>query len=80
MDIQPEDFEAEEQKNSLLQGKDLLGGMDDINADGSYYMGGVNNGKGLGALFKAFLFNVCDFDQYMDRCLFNRKVGSLGRK
>lgn len=57
MDIQPEDFEAEEQEvYSLLKGKDLEGGMDDIHADGSYYMGGVNNGKGLGALICTILF------------------------
>lgn len=29
-------------------GIELFGGPDDQDADGNYYMGGVNNGRGLG--------------------------------
>ena len=29
-------------------GIELYGGPDDQDADGNYYMGGVNNGRGLG--------------------------------
>lgn len=49
MDIQPEEFEAREQGTpNLMDGKDLDGGIDKPHANGSYYMGGVNNGRGLG--------------------------------
>lgn len=30
------------------EGVELLGGLDHADTDGNYYMGGVNNGKGLG--------------------------------
>ncbi len=30
------------------EGVELFGGLDHTDADGNYYMGGVNNGKGLG--------------------------------
>lgn len=29
-------------------GKELFGGLDHADKDGNYYMGGVNNGRGLG--------------------------------
>jgi len=29
-------------------GLELYGGLDAVDKDGNYYMGGVNNGKGLG--------------------------------
>jgi hypothetical protein len=31
-----------------IDGQELLGGMDHPNADGDFYLGGVNNGQGLG--------------------------------
>lgn len=47
MDIQT----SEEEKNvNKPAGKELLGGPDDPAIDGSYYMGGVNNGRRLGWL------------------------------
>ena len=33
---------------SLIGGQQLLGGMDHPDADGNFYLGGVNNGRGLG--------------------------------
>jgi hypothetical protein len=41
----------DEQYCSMMEGqRDLLGGSDSINEGGYYYMGGVNNGMGLGLL------------------------------
>jgi len=34
----------------LIDGQELLGGIDRPNADGNFYLGGVNNGRGLGML------------------------------
>ena len=49
MDVQSEVFEAEEQGAfDLMAGRDLDGGIERLNNNGSYYMGGVNNGRGLG--------------------------------
>ncbi|KAF8076875.1 hypothetical protein FPV67DRAFT_1559232 [Lyophyllum atratum] len=40
----------------LLEGQqDLMGGPDDVGENGSYYMGGVNNGHGLGMCFEFFM-------------------------
>ncbi|PPR06945.1 hypothetical protein CVT26_004134 [Gymnopilus dilepis] len=35
-------------KVDLMEGSNLLGGMENPNPDGSYYMGGLNGGQGLG--------------------------------
>lgn len=32
----------------LISGQELLGGLDHPDADGNFYLGGVNNGRGLG--------------------------------
>jgi len=32
----------------LIEGRDLLGGIDNPDVDSDYYLGGVNNGRGLG--------------------------------
>jgi hypothetical protein len=34
---------------------ELRGGMDELRGDGSYYMGGVNNGHGLGMYLYSLL-------------------------
>lgn len=54
----PEQFERWEQVVTASQDEDTVDllpeleelpmGMDSVRADGSYYMGGVNNGQGLG--------------------------------
>ena len=33
---------------SLIEGRDLFGGIDNPDVNGDYYLGGVNNGQGLG--------------------------------
>lgn len=59
------DGEAEELEvhYPLIQGRELLGGFQHRREDGSFYLGGVNGGLGLGE--SHFLFTYFDFIQRM---------------
>jgi len=47
-DIVEENDRREEEDVRPPEGVELRGGLEEANEDGNYYMGGVNNGLGLG--------------------------------
>lgn len=50
--LEGNDQDSEVVPYPLIEGRDLLGGVDNPNSDGDYYLGGVNNGQGLGMLHR----------------------------
>ena len=44
--------QSNNEENLAPVGEDLLGGLENLATDGAYYMGGVNNGLGLGKPFQ----------------------------
>lgn len=48
-------------------GLELYGGWDVIDKDGNYYMGGINNGKGLGECAHQVSYTLVELTQNLSR-------------